>query len=105
MNFFWNRSKLFQSKYGFPETLRYFDKLSEPKYMKGKDEFETKSGIKVTCIKSSCEEYKIYRFVPKILQDSKELRKTLIYYHGGGMVFGPAKGGFPIAVTRLLKNY
>lgn len=99
-----------------PKLLRYIDTVSEPKYMKNKDEFVTKSGIKVTCIrpdylKSLLKDFKIYRFVPKVLRENDDgrkittPRKTLIYYHGGGMVFGPAKGGFPIAVTKLLEDY
>jgi len=112
LNFFWNNSKYIQKYYGIPFFFRYLEKTNLP------NEFETKSGIKVTCIrpeylKALLKDFKIYRFVPKILREDengdklKTPRKTLIYYHGGGMIFGQelAKGGFPIAVAKMLKDY
>merc|ERR1712071_13057 len=112
LNFFWNNSKYIQKYYGIPSFFRYLEKTNLP------NEFETKSGIKVTCIrpeylKALLKDFKIYRFVPKILREDengdklKTPRKTLIYYHGGGMIFGQelAKGGFPIAVAKMLKDY
>ena len=114
LNFFWNNSSYLQKYYGIPFFFRYLEKTNLP------DEFETKSGIKVTCIrpdylKSLLKDFKIYRIVPKVLREDENgikikqgtPRKTLIYYHGGGMICGQelAKGGFPIAIAKLLKNY
>merc|ERR1711976_871362 len=84
-------------KKGFPQILRKVDGMSEPRFMRDKDEFKTRGGIQVTCLKPTSE-YKIYRY----RNSNATHKRTLIYYHGGGMVFGPAKGGYPIAVCRAL---